>query len=155
MEHIDTYILVNMIVNSNHISQNIQVTGALSEDFKDSINTITFGKILADDSSNFQIKHFSGGKGSYFNFDSAATECQLTLGLENEWCLYCDPATYITGADGECYDEDCPDGYYHDTTIEACMLCDPSCETCNGPGPSSCSSCPEDIPLLFDGYCFI
>uniref|UniRef100_A0A3P9GZH8 Fraser extracellular matrix complex subunit 1 n=1 Tax=Oryzias latipes TaxID=8090 RepID=A0A3P9GZH8_ORYLA len=84
---------------------------------------------------------------------SCSSDCQrCTADLQTgvgSVCLWC-------SADGEWLLGDhcvsrCPAGRFG--LRGACMECHSSCETCNGAGPLSCTSCPPDKVLLPSGLC--
>ncbi|XP_023814674.1 extracellular matrix protein FRAS1 isoform X2 [Oryzias latipes] len=84
---------------------------------------------------------------------SCSSDCQrCTADLQTgvgSVCLWC-------SADGDWLLGDhcvsrCPAGRFG--LRGACMECHSSCETCNGAGPLSCTSCPPDKVLLPSGLC--
>ncbi|XP_038615096.1 LOW QUALITY PROTEIN: extracellular matrix protein FRAS1 [Tachyglossus aculeatus] len=64
-------------------------------------------------------------------------------------CLRCQSARHVLLGDG-CVPT-CPAGYY--TGRGACTKCHPSCKSCRGEGPASCSSCDEALVLSHTGRC--
>ncbi|XP_056274598.1 extracellular matrix protein FRAS1 [Pseudoliparis swirei] len=64
-------------------------------------------------------------------------------------CLLCRAArTRLLG--DHCVPE-CPRGHYD--RHGACIRCSPSCDSCRGAGPLSCTSCPPGLLLLPSGLC--
>uniref|UniRef100_UPI001ED83835 extracellular matrix protein FRAS1 n=1 Tax=Scatophagus argus TaxID=75038 RepID=UPI001ED83835 len=64
-------------------------------------------------------------------------------------CLWCKaPRTWLLG--DHCVSH-CPPGHYG--WHGACIRCHPSCDTCSGAGPFSCTSCPANSALLPSGLC--
>ncbi|XP_028271091.1 extracellular matrix organizing protein FRAS1 isoform X8 [Parambassis ranga] len=64
-------------------------------------------------------------------------------------CLWCGvPRTWLLG--DHCVHR-CPQGHFG--WHGACIGCHPSCETCSGSGPLSCTSCPPNSFLLPSGFC--
>uniref|UniRef100_A0A3Q3MY85 Fraser extracellular matrix complex subunit 1 n=1 Tax=Mastacembelus armatus TaxID=205130 RepID=A0A3Q3MY85_9TELE len=64
-------------------------------------------------------------------------------------CLWCEePRTWLLG--DHCISS-CPQGRY--AWHGACMPCHPSCDTCSGAGPLSCTSCHAGSALLPSGLC--
>ncbi|KAF7205299.1 extracellular matrix organizing protein FRAS1 isoform X2 [Nothobranchius furzeri] len=64
-------------------------------------------------------------------------------------CLRCKaPRTWLLG--DHCVSQ-CPSGRY--SWHGACIKCHPSCESCRGAGPLSCTSCPTNNFLLDSGLC--
>ena len=73
---------------------------------------------------------------------SECTSCWAGHFLEGglcETCSACDPGYFQAASCTE-------------TNDTVCTACDPSCESCSGPSPTECVSCPEGS-FLEDGYC--
>uniref|UniRef100_A0A6I8NJC9 Fraser extracellular matrix complex subunit 1 n=1 Tax=Ornithorhynchus anatinus TaxID=9258 RepID=A0A6I8NJC9_ORNAN len=64
-------------------------------------------------------------------------------------CLRCQNAHHLLLGDG-CVPA-CPTGYYAERG--ACNECHPSCKSCLGEGPTSCSACDEALVLSHTGRC--
>uniref|UniRef100_A0A3B4AGL3 VWFC domain-containing protein n=1 Tax=Periophthalmus magnuspinnatus TaxID=409849 RepID=A0A3B4AGL3_9GOBI len=100
----------------------------------------------------------SCGEGQYFNpTTGGCTKCiadcqRCTADLRaagGSVCLWCKaPRTWLLG--DHCVSE-CPVGYFG--RHGACIECHSSCESCSGPGPLSCTSCPAPFVLLQSGQC--
>jgi len=153
-------ILLNFMVDGTQVLQNFIISNpSPPQDFVKPMSVVYFGKTLSDLSFNGQLRNVIGGVGSYYytNATDTTRNCTLTVGLEDPYCLLCsnsfsDPL--YTNPEGVC-STTCPPGTYADSNTRFCVPCDDTCETCSGPGPHSCLSCPEDLPLLFQATCFV
>ncbi|XP_045713824.1 extracellular matrix organizing protein FRAS1 isoform X5 [Phyllostomus hastatus] len=76
-------------------------------------------------------------------------QCAADLHNTGSICLRCQNTQYLLLGD-HCV-PDCPSGYYAEEG--ACKKCHPSCRTCQGRGPFSCSSCDTDLILSHFGTC--
>ncbi|KAM5339144.1 extracellular matrix organizing protein FRAS1 [Glossophaga mutica] len=76
-------------------------------------------------------------------------QCVADLRNTGSVCLRCQNTQYLLLED-HCV-PDCPSGYYAEEG--ACKKCHPSCRTCQGRGPFSCSSCDTDLVLSHFGTC--
>ncbi|XP_053778816.1 extracellular matrix organizing protein FRAS1 isoform X3 [Desmodus rotundus] len=76
-------------------------------------------------------------------------QCAADLHNTGSICLRCQNTQYLLLGD-HCV-PDCPSGYYAEEG--ACKKCHPSCRTCQGRGPFSCSSCDTDLVLSHLGTC--
>ena len=45
----------------------------------------------------------------------------------------------------------CPDGFYGDSSSNACIACSASCKTCSGGGGADCITCPDNTILSASG----
>ena len=68
-------------------------------------------------------------------------------------CLKCRHG-YIATSEGACI-HSCPAQTFHNKSSGACDLCNPSCEKCNGPTASDCTSCGSIHYSLKDGQCIL
>ncbi|XP_073093520.1 extracellular matrix organizing protein FRAS1 isoform X5 [Manis javanica] len=75
--------------------------------------------------------------------------CVADLHSPGSICLRCQNDRYLLLGD-HCAPS-CPSGYY--TERGACKKCHSSCRTCQGRGPSSCSSCGVGLTLSHRGTC--
>ncbi|GAB0189453.1 extracellular matrix organizing protein FRAS1 [Grus japonensis] len=76
-------------------------------------------------------------------------QCVANLRDTGSICLECQNARHLLLGD-HCI-PDCPVGYYAENG--ACKRCHPSCKTCTGEGPSSCSSCNASLVLSHSSAC--
>uniref|UniRef100_K7G756 Fraser extracellular matrix complex subunit 1 n=1 Tax=Pelodiscus sinensis TaxID=13735 RepID=K7G756_PELSI len=76
-------------------------------------------------------------------------QCVADLHDTGSVCLKCQNARHLLLGD-RCV-PDCPGGSYADGG--ACKKCHPSCQTCSGQGPFSCSSCDSSLVLAHTGMC--
>uniref|UniRef100_A0A8C9EKS7 Calx-beta domain-containing protein n=1 Tax=Pavo cristatus TaxID=9049 RepID=A0A8C9EKS7_PAVCR len=76
-------------------------------------------------------------------------QCVANLWDTGSLCLKCQNARHLLLGD-HCV-PDCPAGYY--TESGACKRCHPSCKTCRGRGPLSCSSCNTSLVLSHTSMC--
>ncbi|KAM6269950.1 LOW QUALITY PROTEIN: extracellular matrix organizing protein FRAS1 [Porphyrio hochstetteri] len=76
-------------------------------------------------------------------------QCVANLRDTGSVCLECQNARHLLLGD-RCV-PDCPLGYY--TEKGACRRCHPSCKTCTGEGPLSCSSCNTSLVLSHTSMC--
>ncbi|KFO84606.1 Extracellular matrix protein FRAS1, partial [Buceros rhinoceros silvestris] len=76
-------------------------------------------------------------------------QCVANLRDTGSTCLECQNARHLLLGD-HCL-PDCPAGYYAENG--ACRRCHPSCKTCTGAGPFSCSSCDASLVLSHTGTC--
>ncbi|XP_031463336.1 extracellular matrix protein FRAS1 [Phasianus colchicus] len=76
-------------------------------------------------------------------------QCVANLWDTGSLCLKCQNARHLLLGD-HCV-PDCPAGYY--TESGACKRCHPSCKTCRGRGPLSCSSCNTSLVLSHTNMC--
>ncbi|XP_074849859.1 extracellular matrix organizing protein FRAS1 isoform X2 [Carettochelys insculpta] len=76
-------------------------------------------------------------------------ECVANLHDAGSVCLTCQSARHLL-LDDRCV-PDCPLGSYVDGG--ACKKCHPSCKTCSGGGPFSCSSCDSSLVLSHTAMC--
>ena len=86
--------------------------------------------------------------------DDSCLEC---FGTSDDQCLICPRGLFLLN--GFCLD-DCGSGYYTFTNQtnmgETCLMCDGSCETCNGPLSTNCLSCDSNSNLFFfNNQCII
>uniref|UniRef100_UPI0037E879D7 extracellular matrix organizing protein FRAS1 n=1 Tax=Semicossyphus pulcher TaxID=241346 RepID=UPI0037E879D7 len=84
---------------------------------------------------------------------SCSSDCQrcsadLQTGVGSV-CVWCKEARRWLLGD-HCV-SDCPRGHY--SRHGACIRCHPSCDSCSGAGPLSCTSCPVNSVLLPSGLC--
>lgn len=78
--------------------------------------------------------------------DNLANQCKVSYdGSSN--CITCKTNKINLHSDGLCYST-CPDGFYNETFIEMCRLCNINCETCNGPRDDQCLTCKNNKYLL-------
>ncbi|XP_025062352.1 extracellular matrix protein FRAS1 isoform X12 [Alligator sinensis] len=76
-------------------------------------------------------------------------QCVADLHNTGSICLQCQNARHLLLGD-HCV-PDCPMGYYAENG--ACKRCHPSCKTCSGRSPFSCSSCESSLVLSHTGLC--
>ncbi|XP_053831515.1 extracellular matrix organizing protein FRAS1 [Vidua macroura] len=76
-------------------------------------------------------------------------QCVANLRDSGSVCLKCRHARHLLLGD-RCL-PDCPPGHYAEHG--ACKRCHPSCKSCTGEGPSSCSSCKASLVLSHTGAC--
>lgn len=68
------------------------------------------------------------------------TSCKTCVGPSQYECASCDSSkAYYRPSSWECVS--CTAGTYASDAQQACLLCDPSCLTCIGPGSDQCDSC--------------
>ena len=102
------------------------------------------------------------GVGSYsvgdvcYDCDSQCFTCEhsgmLSALYTEHYCTACREDAFLRSS-GTC-NENCEDGWFPDVNRRICDLCDPLCNTCDGAGPSACTSCstaPDGSHLLLDG----
>ncbi|XP_048220046.1 extracellular matrix organizing protein FRAS1 isoform X2 [Perognathus longimembris pacificus] len=77
--------------------------------------------------------------------------CTADLHDTGSICLRCQNARHLLFRD-HCVPH-CPSGHYAERG--ACKRCHPSCRTCQGGGPFSCSSCDVSLVLTHTGTCSI
>lgn len=115
-------------------------------------NQFYFGKISADSSFTGNIIDLITGHGARIMITPPSIPyCQLSIGIENLICLYCNSLAY--SYNGSCV-LTCPQGSYVDSTTKACRFCSPLCKECTGPQDSACISCKTPSPYLFGSRCF-
>ncbi|KAJ1206755.1 hypothetical protein NDU88_002156 [Pleurodeles waltl] len=71
---------------------------------------------------------------------SCHISCKECLGPEPTDCLMCHSGSFLMKHEGRCY-RSCPDHYYEDKVTHTCARCHPTCNTCDGRGAISCTSC--------------
>ncbi|XP_033928587.1 proprotein convertase subtilisin/kexin type 5 isoform X1 [Melopsittacus undulatus] len=66
--------------------------------------------------------------------------CKECIGPQPTDCLFCDTYFYLLRSKNECISS-CPEYYYENKDNNVCERCHPSCQTCEGKGAFSCTSC--------------
>ncbi|XP_051499578.1 proprotein convertase subtilisin/kexin type 5 isoform X2 [Apus apus] len=77
--------------------------------------------------------------------------CKECAGPQPTDCLFCDTYFYLLRSKNECVSS-CPEYYYESKDNNVCERCHPSCQTCEGKGAFSCTSCVWSYSLL-GGMC--
>ncbi|XP_035235651.1 extracellular matrix protein FRAS1 isoform X1 [Anguilla anguilla] len=97
-------------------------------------------------------------EGQYLNSEGHCADChgdcqrcvaQVDLQADRSVCLWCKSQRSLL-LDDRCVAY-CPAGSY--SQQGACRKCHPSCESCRGEGPLSCTSCPAPSVLSPSGLC--
>ncbi|XP_060618166.2 proprotein convertase subtilisin/kexin type 5 isoform X2 [Anolis sagrei] len=73
--------------------------------------------------------------------------CKECLGPAPTDCMSCDEGFFLLGSSNECH-VSCPESYYGDNDKHTCERCHPTCLTCSGKGPLSCTSCVWSYQLV-------
>ncbi|XP_057288919.1 proprotein convertase subtilisin/kexin type 5 isoform X1 [Pezoporus wallicus] len=83
--------------------------------------------------------------------------CKECMGPQPTDCLFCDTYFYLLRSKNECISS-CPEYYYENKDNNVCERCHPSCQTCEGKGAFSCTSCVWSHSLsggLCNSDCFV
>ena len=71
---------------------------------------------------------------------SCDPSCKTCTGSSDTSCLSCYSGKYWLSLNNSCVD--CSiNGYFIDVSTQACIACDPSCQTCSGSSATNCLSC--------------
>ncbi|KRX01807.1 Insulin-like growth factor binding protein, N-terminal [Pseudocohnilembus persalinus] len=131
------------------------IAGVFSNDIPSNRNTnmqIIFGEASYTTFEGY-LRDIIGGIGGWIdNSIQQLTNCDLSIGIADPFCLLCSAGYYQQN--GECINYTCDDGFYVDTTTKICRKCHVDCKTCSGPDQDECSTCDIDKPLLLSGFCF-
>ncbi|XP_075595358.1 proprotein convertase subtilisin/kexin type 5 isoform X2 [Balearica regulorum gibbericeps] len=73
--------------------------------------------------------------------------CKECMGPQPTDCLFCDTYFYLLRSKNKCVSS-CPEYYYENKDNNVCERCHPSCQTCEGKGAFSCTSCVWSHSLL-------
>jgi len=115
-------------------------------------NVFYFGKISTDSSFTGNLIDLYTGRGArVMILPSSLQYCQLSIGIQQLFCLYCHSVAYLYN--GTCV-LNCPSGTYRDINTMTCRICNDLCKECNGPQESACLSCTTPYPYLFNSRCF-
>lgn len=111
-----------------------------------------FGMISIDSSFTGNIIDLYTGCGARVLIQpSALSYCQLSIGIQQPFCLYCSTLAYAYN--GTCV-LSCPSGTYRDINTMTCRFCSNLCNECTGPQDSACLSCITPYPYFFNSRCF-
>ena len=115
-------------------------------------NVFYFGKISTDSSFSGNVIDLYTGRGARVMISPSSLQyCQLSIGIQQPFCLYCYSVAYIYN--GTCV-LSCPSGSYRDINTMTCRICNDLCKECSGPQESACLSCATPYPYLFNSRCF-
>ena len=82
----------------------------------------------------------------------ACSNCK-TYDLSIKNCTSCDSGKFLISSQTNwTCDTNCPFGYYGDTSLNTCKICDKNCETCNGSTSAHCITCKSGYYIL-SGIC--
>ena len=82
----------------------------------------------------------------------ACSNCK-TCDLSIKNCTSCDSGKFLISSQTNwTCDTNCPFGYYGDTSLNTCKICDKNCETCNGSTSAHCITCKSGYYIL-SGIC--
>ena len=83
---------------------------------------------------------------------SCDPSCSTCAGSSSNQCLTCKTGLFLQNTAPNSCQSTCPVGYYGDTVTGACKLCDISCQTCAGFGPTQCLTCAINSNLYLQSY---